>query len=102
MTHKAPFPSLNVLRRNEPVATDTIYSPYGIPAIGSGATCAQFFCGLYTYFCDIYGMSKPKEFPYILLENIRKRGAMDKLVSDMGTNELSKIVNQILQFLHIL
>ena len=36
-------------------------------------------------------MSKPKEFPSILLENIRKRGAMDKLVSDMGTNEISKM-----------
>ncbi len=30
--HKAPNPALNVPRRNEPVATDTIYGP-GCPAV---------------------------------------------------------------------
>jgi hypothetical protein len=38
--HKAQFPALNVLRRNEPVATDYIYSD--TPAIDNGSTGAQF------------------------------------------------------------
>ena len=51
-THRAPFPALNVHRRNEPVATDTVYSD--VPAINGGATCAQFFVGCNSYFSDVY------------------------------------------------
>ena len=39
-THRAPFPALNVRRRNESVATDTFYSD--TPAIENGAVAAQF------------------------------------------------------------
>ena len=42
--HKAPNPALNVTRRNEAVATDTIYGP-GCPAVDNGSTAAQFFVG---------------------------------------------------------
>ena len=42
--HKAPNPALNVPRRNEAVATDTIYGP-GCPAVDNGSTAAQFFVG---------------------------------------------------------
>jgi hypothetical protein len=38
--HKAQFPALNVLHRNEPIATDYIYSD--TPAIDDGSTGAQF------------------------------------------------------------
>ena len=43
-THWAPFPALNVSQRNEPVATDTIYSD--MPVVDNGSTWAQFFTGL--------------------------------------------------------
>jgi hypothetical protein len=40
--YKSPYPALNVHRRNEPVATDTVYSD--TPAIvDGGETCAQIF-----------------------------------------------------------
>ncbi|MGL4350912.1 MAG: hypothetical protein ACRCT2_10180, partial [Plesiomonas shigelloides] len=40
---KSPFPAHNVHRRNEPIATDTVYS--NTPAVDNGATHAQFFVG---------------------------------------------------------
>jgi hypothetical protein len=40
---KSRFPALNVHRRNEPVATDTIFSE--TPAVDNGSTCAQIFVG---------------------------------------------------------
>ena len=43
-THRAPFPALNVVRRNESVATDTFFSD--TPAVDSGVTTAQFFVGV--------------------------------------------------------
>jgi hypothetical protein len=41
--HKSPFPALNMKRRDEPVATDTVFSD--TPAIDGGETCAQIFVG---------------------------------------------------------
>ena len=32
--------------------------------------------------CDAQGLKSPKQFVNLLEDNIRKRGAMDKLVSD--------------------
>ena len=37
------FPALNIHRRNEPVATDTIFAD--TPAVNNGSTCAQIFVG---------------------------------------------------------
>ncbi len=44
--YKSPFPTLNIHRRDEPVAMDTIYS--NTPAVDSGATIAQVFVGVLT------------------------------------------------------
>ena len=52
--YKSPFPACNVHRRNEPIATDTVYS--NTPAIGSGCKCAQLFVGTTTMVTDIYDM----------------------------------------------
>ena len=38
---KSPFPAHNVHRRDEPIATDTVYS--NTPAVTNVATYAQFF-----------------------------------------------------------
>ena len=60
-TIKSPFPAHNVWRRNEPVATDTIFAK--VPAIGTGGqTMAQFYVGRKSMVIDIYGMATKKEF----------------------------------------
>ena len=41
-TIKAPFPTMNVVRRNESVATDTMFAD--TTAVDNCSTCAQNFC----------------------------------------------------------
>ena len=78
--YKSPFPACNVHRRNEPVATDTVYSD--TPAIDSGITAAQFFVGTESMVCDVYPMQTDKQFVHVLQDNIRRSGAMSTLISD--------------------
>lgn len=92
---KSRFPALNVHRRNEPVATDTVYSD--TPAIDNGSKIAQFFVGKKSQVCDVYGIKSEKEFVNTLEDNIRYRGAMDKLISDRAQVEVSKKANDILR-----
>ena len=47
---KSRNPVFNIPRRNEPVATDTIFSD--TPAINDGSTMAQFFVGKDTLVCN--------------------------------------------------
>jgi len=99
-TMKSPFPAYNVWRRNEPVASDTIYA--GTPAIDSGGqTMAQFYCGRKSLVIDIYGMSNDNQFVNTLLGAIRERGAMDKLITDNANVEQSTRVQDILRMLLI-
>jgi len=98
-TYRSPFPALNVKRRHEPVATDTIYSD--TPAIDDGSTCAQFFVGIQSRFCDAYGMSSDASFIHTLHDVIRKRGAMATLVTDGGKALISKKVEDTLRHLCI-
>ena len=95
--YKAANPALNVLRRDEPVATDTVYAD--TPAIDSGATSAQLFVGTQTLVLDVYGMKSDKEFINTLEDNVCERGAMSKLVSDRAQVEIS---NKVVDFLHAL
>ena len=97
--YKTPFPACNVHRRSEPVATDTVYSD--TPAIDSGVTAAQFFVGTESLVCDIYPLQSDKQFVNTLQENITKRGAMTKLVSDRAQVEISRKVQDILRNLMI-
>ena len=62
---------------------------------------AQFFCGHDTLVCDAYGIKSTKQFINTLSDNIRKRGAMDTLISDGGKYEISKRVTDLLQSLFI-
>ena len=98
-THRAPFPALNVPRRNEPVATDTIFSD--TPSINGGYTSAQLFVGCLSRFAVIYSMKTDSEFVHRLQDEIRKRGAMDKLISDRAQLEISNKVKDILRHLCI-
>jgi Reverse transcriptase (RNA-dependent DNA polymerase) len=92
---KSRFPALNVHRRREAVATDTVYSD--TPAVDSGATSAQIFVGTESLVTDVYGMRTDKEFVNTLEDNIRKRGAMSQLVSDRAQVEIGNRVKDILR-----
>ena len=97
--YKSPFPACNVNRRSEPVATDTVYAD--TPALGNGATAAQFFVGTDSLVCDVYPLKTDKQFVNVLLDNIRRRGAMTKLISDRAQVEISNKVQDILRNLMI-
>ena len=96
---KSRFPAANVPRRHEPVASDTVYSD--TPAIDDGSTSAQIFVGTESLLTDVYGMKTDKEFVNSLGDNIRRRGAMDKLITDQAQVEISKKVLDILRSLVI-
>ena len=96
---KSRNPVFNIPRRSEAVATDTIFSD--TPAVDDGSTMAQFFCGRDTLVCDAYGIKTTKQFINTLSDNIRKRGAMDTLISDGGKYEISQQVTDLLCSLFI-
>lgn len=91
--------SLKVLQRSEPVATDTVYSD--TPAIDDESTCAQIFVGTKTLVTDAYGVKSDMQFINTLENNIRKRGAIDKFISNSAQSELSKHVKDALRALLI-
>jgi hypothetical protein len=91
---KSPNPAINVPWCNEDLATDTFYSD--TPAIDNGATMGQFFCGTTTLACDVYGMKTEKQFPDTLEDNIRKRGAPTRLLSDHAAVKTSARVKDML------
>ena len=93
--YKSPNPALNVHRRNEAIATDTVYSD--TPAIGGGETCAQVFVGTTSLVTDVEGMKTEKQFVNTLEDNIRRRGAPTKLISDRAQVEISNKVKDILR-----
>ena len=77
---KSRSSALNVPRRHEAVATDTVYSDN--PAIDSGVKMAQHFVGKVSLVSDIYPMRSRKQFVNTLEDNISRHSAMDKLISD--------------------
>ena len=96
---KSRNPALNIPRRHEAVATDTVFSD--APAVDSGVKQAQVFVGRDTLAADAYPMKSGKQFVNILEDNIRRRGAMDKLLSDSAKTEISNKVMDILRTYHI-
>ena len=96
---KSRNPALNFPRRHEPVATDTIFSD--TPEVDSGVKQAQVFVGRDSLVADVYPMKSGKQFVNTLADNIRRRGAMDKLLSDSAKTEISKKVMDILRAYHI-
>ena len=87
------------LRRNESVATDTVFSD--TPAIHDGSTMAQFFVGKATLGCDANMIKSQKQLINTLYDNIKTRGAMDMIITDGGKNEISKNVSDLLRSLFI-
>ena len=81
------------------VATDTVYSDTS--AVDSGVKQAQLFVGKESLVSDIYPIRSGKQFVNTFEDNIRKRGAMDKLMSDSAKNEISHKVKDILRAYNI-
>ena len=77
---KSRNPALNIPRRHEAVATDTVFSD--TPAVDSGVKQAQVLVGRDTLVAGAYPMKSGKQFVNTIEDNIRRRGAMDKLLSD--------------------
>ena len=96
---KSRNPALNIPRRHEAVATDTVFSD--TPAVDSGVKQAQVFVGRDTLVADGYPMKSGKQFVHTLEDNIRRQGAMDKLLSDSAKTEISNKVMDILRAYHI-
>ena len=98
--YKSPNPALNIHQRDEPVATDTVFSD--TPAIDGGETTAQIFVGTKSFVTDVAGMKSESQFVNTLEDNIRHRGAPTKLISDRAQVQISNKVKDILQALAIL
>ena len=96
---KSRNPALNIPRRHEPVATDSVSSD--TPAVDSGVKQTQLFVGRDTLVADAYPMKGGKQFVNTLEDNKRRRGAMDKLLSDSAKTEISNKVMDILRAYHI-
>ena len=97
--YRSPNPALNVHRRREPVATDYVYAD--VPAIDNGSMGAQIFIGTESEVCDVQGLKSPSQFVNSLEDNIRKHGAMDKLISNRAQTEIGKRALDILRALFI-
>ena len=77
---KSRNPALNITRYHEPVTMDTIFSD--TPAVESGVKQAQVFVARDTLVADAYPMKSWNQFVNTLDDNIRRWGAMNKLLSD--------------------
>jgi hypothetical protein len=71
------------------------------PSVDSGVTRAQLFVGQKSLVADVYGLKRDKLFVKTLEDNIHKRGATDKLISDCAKAEMIERVKQILCVLFI-
>ena len=96
---KSRNPALNIPTRHAPVATDTVFSDS--PAVDRCVKQAQVFVGRDTLVADAYPMITGKQFVNTLEDNIRRMGAMDKLLSDSAKTEISNKVMDILRAYHI-
>ena len=96
---KSRNPALNIPRRYEPIATDTVFLE--TPAEDSCVIQAQVFVGRDTLVADAYPMKSGKQLVSTPGDNIRRRGAIDKLLCDSAKTEISNKVMDILRPYHI-
>ncbi|GAX18752.1 hypothetical protein FisN_26Hu045 [Fistulifera solaris] len=79
---KSPHPAMNVARRKEAIATDTIFS--NTKAFGLGVKHAQLFVGVDSGVIDIYPLHSQTHFATVLTDVIRDRGAPTRVLSDQA------------------
>ena len=96
---KSRSPALNVPRRHEAIATDTVYAD--TPAVDSGLIQAQRFVWKEFLVSNIYPMRCGKQFVNTLEESIFRRSAMDKFINDSTKTEVSQKVQDILRAYNI-
>ncbi|KAL7570772.1 hypothetical protein ACA910_014402 [Epithemia clementina (nom. ined.)] len=96
---KARNPVLNIPRRYELFATDTIF--LDTPAINHGGKLVQVFVGRNTTVSDAYGIKSTKQFVNTLQDNICQCGAMESLISNGGAALILQKVKDILRTLLI-
>ncbi|CAB9525513.1 Retrotransposon protein [Seminavis robusta] len=90
----SPNPILNIPRRHEDVATDTIYG--STPAINDGSTAAQLFIGRTSHYRTLRPGGK-SDASYIknLMDEIRKLGAMNRMRSDNAQAQCNERVKDV-------
>ena len=97
---KSPNPILNIPRRQEDVATDTIYS--NTPAVDNGSTAAQFYIGMKSKYRTVRPCgNSDAQFTQTLMDEIRSLGAMNRLISDKAKAQVSEAALDILRKLAI-
>ena len=67
-----------------------------MPAFCSDETFTQIFVGWKTYLTDIYDLKSQKQFVNAFQDQIRKRGAMDCLLSNQAQVKILARVREIL------
>ena len=67
------------------------------PAVDNGSTCAQIFVGTESLVSNSYGIKSDGEFVATLEDDIQKRGAMSKLISDRAKAQVSNKALDILR-----
>ena len=80
---KTTDPAANIARRNEAVSGDIIYSD--TPAVDGGETAATVFFGLESHVTTGHGIKSDSQFVDTLQDEVRRLGAMDKLITDRGS-----------------
>ena len=98
--HKSRWPGATTPRLNEDVATDSYFSDTpaaddGIAGHG-GCTMLQIYTGTKSRVSEGFPMSSESDIPETLLSMIRKRGAMDRLISDNAKAATSTVIKKIL------
>ena len=91
---KLPFSALNMKHRDEPVATDAIYS--STSTADDRSTSAQIFVGTETLVTDSHRIKFNKTSVNTLEDNIRTQGAISKVMSDRTQVEISSYIKDIL------
>ena len=97
--YRSPNPALNVRRHQEPIAMDYVYAD--VPAVDDCSMGAQIIVGTEFEVCDAQELKCSKQFVNSLEDNVRKCGAMDKLLSDRAQTEISTRAQDILRALFI-
>ena len=97
--YKSQNPAINTPRRNEDVTCDLVYSD--TKSLGGGYTTAAIFIGSESRVADVYPLKSEKQFINSLEDNVRERGAMNRLVSDRAQSEIGTTVTNFLRRLFI-
>ena len=93
--YKSPHPALNIPRRDEDLASDTIFSD--TPAVDGGQTMAQAYIGCTTHSYHVYPMQREKDFLHTLQDCVVEHGAPNRLLTDNAQAEKSQKVHDYLR-----